>query len=71
MQPPAPPPKKNIYQYPYNLKHLLEKNFHSRSKQLAKVAHIHQGFSIITLDSTKTHNISEAPQVINTGGQKQ
>ena len=38
---------------------------------MAKVTHIRQEFSIITLDLTKTHNISEAPQVINIRGQKQ
>ena len=48
-----------------------EKNFHSRSKKLAKVTHIHQEFSIIMLDSTKMHNISKVPQVMNTRGQKQ
>ena len=47
-----------------------KKHFHSRSKQLAKVTHIHQEFSIITLDSTKTH-IFETHQVKNTRGQKQ
>jgi len=48
-----------------------EKNFHSRSKQLAKVTHIHQEFSTITLYSTKMHNISDAPQVLKTRRQKQ